>query len=160
MLAPRDSEFGLHYVVEHCTTRRGAGSNAADALTIKCHILWGMLDAIHYGVCLAGISCRRCGTTRDKLWMDADAHMAASRAPRGRGSKFDSVANQEMLLFPEAALLLNETGAEIVRLCDGARSIEQIIDSLADQFRGIDRDTLRIEAEKFLEAIRARGLLQ
>lgn len=74
--------------------------------------------------------------------------------------KFDTVANQEMLLFPEAALLLNETGAAIVRLCDGARSIDQMVDDLAVQFRGADRDALRLEVESFLEAIRARGLLQ
>ena len=74
--------------------------------------------------------------------------------------KFDTVANQDMLLFPEAALLLNETGAAIVRLCDGQRSIDQIVDALAEKFRGADRDTLRLEAEKFLASIRARGLLQ
>jgi pyrroloquinoline quinone biosynthesis protein D len=74
--------------------------------------------------------------------------------------KFDAVAKQEMLLFPEAALLLNETGAAIVRLCDGARSIDQIIDDLASQFGGADRDALRVEVRQFLEAIRARGLLQ
>jgi pyrroloquinoline-quinone synthase len=46
-LAPRDSEFGLQYVVAHCTTRESQ-DRAAEALTIKCHILWGMLDAIYY----------------------------------------------------------------------------------------------------------------
>ena len=65
-----------------------------------------------------------------------------------------------MLLFPEAALLLNETGAAIVRLCDGARSIDQIVDNLAGKFLGADRATLRLEVEKFLASIRSRGLLQ
>src|SRR5258706_12450042 len=74
--------------------------------------------------------------------------------------KFDSVAQQQMLLFPEAALLLNETGAAIVRLCDGVRSIDQIVDGLAEQFRGVDRERLRFEAETFLESIRTRGVLQ
>jgi len=45
--APRDSEFGLQYVVAHCTTRESQ-DRAVEALTIKCHILWGLLDAIHY----------------------------------------------------------------------------------------------------------------
>ena len=90
----------------------------------------------------------------------SSSHIWRPRLASRARLKFDSVANQEMLLFPEAALLLNETGAEIVRLCDGERSTEQIIDSLAEKFRVADRDTLRIEAEKFLEAIRARGLLQ
>ena len=91
--------------------------------------------------------------------MDAEQPWRPRLASRAR-LKFDSVANQEMLLFPEAALLLNETGAAIVRLCDGARSIDQIVDGLADQFRGIDRETLRREVDSFLESIRARGLLQ
>jgi pyrroloquinoline quinone biosynthesis protein D len=91
--------------------------------------------------------------------MDADRTWRPRLASRAR-LKFDAVAQQEMLLFPEAALLLNETGAAIVRLCDGERSIDQILDGLAHKFRGVDRDTLRLEAEKFLESIRARGLLQ
>jgi pyrroloquinoline quinone biosynthesis protein D len=91
--------------------------------------------------------------------MDADRTWRPRLASRAR-LKFDTVANQDMLLFPEAALLLNETGAAIVRLCDGQRSIDQIVDALAEKFRGADRDTLRLEAEKFLASIRARGLLQ
>ncbi len=45
--APRDSEFGLQYVVAHCVTRESQ-DRAAEALTLKCHILWALLDAIHY----------------------------------------------------------------------------------------------------------------
>jgi pyrroloquinoline quinone biosynthesis protein D len=91
--------------------------------------------------------------------MDEESTWRPRLASRAR-LKFDSVANQEMLLFPEAALLLNETGAAIVRLCDGARSIDQIVDDLAGKFSGADRDTLRIEVEKFLASIRVRGLVQ
>jgi len=52
--------------------------------------------------------------------MDAEGTWRPRLTSRAR-LKFDSVARQEMLLFPEAALVLNETGAAIVRLCDGAR---------------------------------------
>ena len=48
--------------------------------------------------------------------------------------KFDPVAKQELILFPEAALALNETGAAIVRLCDGARSIDEIVDQLSKNY--------------------------
>ena len=91
--------------------------------------------------------------------MDAEGTWRPRLASRAR-IKFDSVAQQEMLLFPEAALLLNETGAAIVRLCDGVRSLDQIVDALAEKFHGVHRDTLRREAQKFLESIRTRGLLQ
>ena len=91
--------------------------------------------------------------------MDSDRAWRPKLASRAR-LKFDAVAKQEMLLFPEAALLLNETGAEIVRMCDGARTIDQIIEALAEKFRGDNRDAIRLEVEHFLESIRARGLLQ
>jgi pyrroloquinoline quinone biosynthesis protein D len=74
--------------------------------------------------------------------------------------KFDPIEQQEMLLFPEAALALNETGAAIVRLCDGARSINEIVDQLSKKYDKADRDALMREVMDFLATIRARGLLQ
>jgi pyrroloquinoline quinone biosynthesis protein D len=74
--------------------------------------------------------------------------------------KFDPIAKQEMLLFPEAALALNETGASIVRLCDGARSIDEIVEQLAGKYGNTDREALTREVMDFVDTIRARGLLQ
>ena len=45
--APRDVEFGLQYVQEHCTTRE-LQEKAIVALTTKCHILWSLLDALYF----------------------------------------------------------------------------------------------------------------
>jgi pyrroloquinoline quinone biosynthesis protein D len=73
--------------------------------------------------------------------------------------KFDPIAKQEMILFPEAALALNETGAAIVRLCDGERSIDQIVAELSKTYGGSDREALMGEVVDFLAAIRARGLI-
>ena len=74
--------------------------------------------------------------------------------------KFDPVAKQELILFPEAALALNETGAAIVRLCDGARSINEIVDLLSKNYDNAEREALTREVTDFLDTIRARGLLQ
>ena len=74
--------------------------------------------------------------------------------------KFDPIAKQEMILFPEAALALNETGAAILRLCDGARSIDQIVDLLSEKYGETGRVALMREVSDFLATIRARGLLQ
>ena len=51
--APRDSEYGLNYVMAHCTTR-DSQDRAAAALTTKCHILWSLLDAIHFAYVAPG----------------------------------------------------------------------------------------------------------
>jgi pyrroloquinoline quinone biosynthesis protein D len=74
--------------------------------------------------------------------------------------KFDPIAKQEMLLFPEAALALNETGSAIVRLCDGERSIDEIVNRLSEKYGAADRNALTGEVMDFLDTIRARGLLQ
>jgi pyrroloquinoline quinone biosynthesis protein D len=91
--------------------------------------------------------------------MSADDAWRPRLAARAR-LKFDAIANQEMILFPEAALALNETGAAIVRLCDGARSINEIVDQLSEKYGNADRDALMREVMDFLATIRARGLLR
>src|SRR5919108_722781 len=45
--APRDVEYGLDYVITHCTTRE-LQERAVAVLTLKCHILWGLLDAVYF----------------------------------------------------------------------------------------------------------------
>jgi pyrroloquinoline quinone biosynthesis protein D len=91
--------------------------------------------------------------------MNGDDAWRPRLASRAR-LKFDPIEQQEMLLFPEAALALNETGAAIVRLCDGARSRDEIVDQLSKTFDKPDRDALMREVMDFLATIRARGLLQ
>jgi pyrroloquinoline quinone biosynthesis protein D len=90
--------------------------------------------------------------------MNADDAWRPRLASRAR-LKFDPIAEQEMILFPEAALVLNETGAAIVRLCDGARSINEIVAELSKQYCDTDGDALMREVMDFLNTIRARGLL-
>ena len=45
--APRDVEFGLQYVLQHCITRE-LQEKAIAALTTKCHILWSLVDALYF----------------------------------------------------------------------------------------------------------------
>jgi pyrroloquinoline quinone biosynthesis protein D len=92
--------------------------------------------------------------------MSADGNAWRPRLASRARLKFDPIAKQEMLLFPEAALALNETGAAIVRLCDGARSIDGIVDQLSKKYSDADRDALMREVIDFLDTIRTRGLLQ
>jgi coenzyme PQQ biosynthesis protein PqqD len=65
-----------------------------------------------------------------------------------------------MLVFPEAALLLNETAAAILKLCDGERAIEQIVDTLVEQFVGAERQMIADEVTDLLTRVRTRGLLE
>jgi pyrroloquinoline-quinone synthase len=44
--APRDSEYALEVVTEHCRSA-DERARAVAALSFKCDVLWSMLDAIH-----------------------------------------------------------------------------------------------------------------
>ena len=46
---------------------------------------------------------------------------------------FDPVRQQRVLLYPEGVVLLNETGAAILDLCDGRRSIIDIAATLEER---------------------------
>jgi pyrroloquinoline quinone biosynthesis protein D len=48
---------------------------------------------------------------------------------------FDPVRQQHVLLYPEGAVLLNETGAAILELCDGRRSLAAIAQILGERYQ-------------------------
>lgn len=47
---------------------------------------------------------------------------------------FDPVRNRPVLLYPEGAVLLNETGAAILELVDGTRTIGDIVELLGQRY--------------------------
>jgi pyrroloquinoline quinone biosynthesis protein D len=65
--------------------------------------------------------------------------MAASLTSRPRlwrlaRISFDRVRQRPVLLYPEGAMFLNETGKAILELCDGDRSIAEITDILGTRY--------------------------
>jgi len=48
--------------------------------------------------------------------------------------QFDPVRNQRVLLYPEGVVLLNDTGAAVLDLCDGRRSVAEIAAVLGERF--------------------------
>ncbi len=48
--------------------------------------------------------------------------------------EFDTVRQQRVLLYPEGVVLLNDTGAAILDLCDGHRSVADIAATLEERY--------------------------
>ncbi len=80
-------------------------------------------------------------------------------SPKAR-LRWDEIEKRYMLVFPEAALMLNETSPEILKLCDGERTVEGIVDSLSQRFSGVEREVIEEDVMSFLMRIKARGLLE
>ena len=47
---------------------------------------------------------------------------------------FDPVRQRPVLLYPEGAMLLNDTGAEILKLCNGQRTVAEIAAELGARY--------------------------
>lgn len=61
------------------------------------------------------------GTSRPKLWKFARV-------------QFDEARQRNVLQYPEGAVLLNDTAAEILALCDGTRTIADIAAALNERY--------------------------
>jgi pyrroloquinoline quinone biosynthesis protein D len=48
---------------------------------------------------------------------------------------FDPVRQRHVLLYPEGAVLLNDSGAAILELCDGSHTLEQIATILTERYQ-------------------------
>jgi len=73
---------------------------------------------------------------------------------------FDRHTNRHLLLYPEKGLVLNPTATEIVKLCDGARTVSEIVVDLAARYDAAPRDVLEKEVFGFLNTLREKGLLE
>ena len=49
--------------------------------------------------------------------------------------QFDPVRQRSVLLYPEGAVLLNDTGAAILELCNGSHTVGQIVTILNDRYQ-------------------------
>jgi len=70
--------------------------------------------------------------------------------------QWEAVQNAYVLLYPEGMVKLNTSAAEILRRCDGVRSVEEIVEDLESAFK---RNGLQTEIENFLQLASAQGWL-
>jgi coenzyme PQQ biosynthesis protein PqqD len=56
----------------------------------------------------------------------------------GARLQYDDVREEHLLLVPEGAVRLNETAANVLDLCDGNRSVDEIAAALSERYAGAD----------------------
>ena len=64
--------------------------------------------------------------------------MNRPRLADGARLQYDDVRQEHLLLVPEGAVRLNETAAQVLELCDGHRSPEEIAAALSQRYSGAD----------------------
>jgi pyrroloquinoline quinone biosynthesis protein D len=82
--------------------------------------------------------------------------MTRPRLVTGARLRYDEVREEHLLLVPEGAVRLNPTAAEVLALCDGERSLEDIARVLSERYDGSD---VGDDVRGLVDAMTQRGLL-
>lgn len=69
--------------------------------------------------------------------------------------RWDELRQQHQVVFPEGLLVLNPSGAAIVRLCDG-RSLDELRATLRDEFGSFPE----ADVDDFLRRLGTKGLVR
>lgn len=69
--------------------------------------------------------------------MDVTDETVRPRLAPGVRMRFDTARDQHVLLLPEAVLVLNATGAAIIELCDGTRTVPEVESGLRERFADV-----------------------
>src|SRR3954465_2044457 len=69
---------------------------------------------------------------------------------------FDPARERHVLLTPEAVTVLNATGAAVLGLCDGTRTVAEIVAELHARYDRVDDDEVRV----FLDRLAARRCVE
>jgi pyrroloquinoline quinone biosynthesis protein D len=82
--------------------------------------------------------------------------MSCPRLVTGARLRYDEVREEHLLLVPEGAVRLNPTAAEVLGLCDGERSLEDIIVAMTERYHGSD---VSDDVRELVDGMTQRGLL-
>jgi coenzyme PQQ biosynthesis protein PqqD len=74
--------------------------------------------------------------------------------------RYDQISGKYLLLYPERGLALNGTAASILKLCDGALSVKDIVERLQREYTDRPGPALEKDVLEFLDEMVRRGLLQ
>ena len=82
--------------------------------------------------------------------------MTRPRLVTGARLRYDEVREEHVLLVPEGVVRLNPTAAEVLGLCDGERSLDDIVGALSARYEGAD---VRDDVLELVDAMAQRGLV-
>ena len=82
--------------------------------------------------------------------------MTRPRLVTGARLRYDEVREEHVLLIPEGAVRLNPSAAEVLELCDGERSLDDIVGALSARYDGAE---VRDDVLELVDAMAQRGLV-
>jgi pyrroloquinoline quinone biosynthesis protein D len=95
--------------------------------------------------------------------MAGPRHISVSEAsrpvlPRHAKLKFDETRKVWVILAPERVLAPDEIAVEVLQLCDGVRSVAQMVDQLAEKYAA-PRQAIAADVVAMLQDLADKGFL-
>lgn len=82
--------------------------------------------------------------------------MTHPRLVTGARLRYDEVREEHLLLVPEGAVRLNPSAAQVLELCDGQRSVDDIVEVLSARYEGAE---VGDDVRELVDGMTQRGLL-
>ena len=132
--ARRDVEWALNYALDNARTVEQQ-QNVLDALHFKCSVLWSQLDALYFAYVEPGFIPPGCfdpaaaGKQRNMVSAGSSPSL-----PAHVQLHHDTARDRWVLLAPERLLEPDEVALNVLNLCDGKKTVQQISDELARDY--------------------------
>jgi pyrroloquinoline quinone biosynthesis protein D len=91
--------------------------------------------------------------------MNLDSPNNRPRLAKRARLQIDALSGSPILLHQETVMVLNQTGYEILQLCDGTRTLREIFQDLENQYPAA-KSVVSLEVLEYLEAISQKGLIE
>jgi pyrroloquinoline quinone biosynthesis protein D len=75
------------------------------------------------------------------------------------GCRWGSNADQRIVLFPEGMIRVQGTGEHILELCDGQRTVQEIVTALSERYGTADPARITEDVSSFLEALQRKRIV-
>jgi pyrroloquinoline quinone biosynthesis protein D len=83
----------------------------------------------------------------------------ASQPRLATGCRWGGTAEDRMILYPEGALKLQNTGRQVLERCDGQRTFGEILTGLQKEFDKTDPEKIRADISTFLEQLQRKRIV-
>ena len=86
------------------------------------------------------------------------APLDSSQPRLAAGCRWGKHGEDPVVLFPEGMIRLQGTGQSVLELCDGERTLVQIVEALSKKY-GTDATKIRNDVAPFLEALQQKRVV-
>ena len=82
-----------------------------------------------------------------------------SRPCLAPGCRWSAHGEQQVVLFPEGMIRVQGTGQSILELCDGQRTVQEIVAALVERYNSADPAKITEDVSNFLEALQRKRIV-